>query len=572
MFKSLLEKSNYGEFVGMTFDDIKGKKEEYIDMYNTINKEIFGQELNLKDEEVYDELLNYAVVDIEAEFVSRINKNLEEKGKRFKIATLQRSAIEQLTEQGIDNVVETLITYIKSLCSSEKEQQMMEKYIDENLNKEELLKDIGTSFNGVLIDEIDLFYKEIEESIEEVKKDIKSSFELAKDKKENQQVGEEQAEIFKAKANFVPNQQPQQPVDVQYTEVPKQDINNEDPVKKGLLNNIEDCTAYYYNKDRVLSMIGGQVNLLNDIMNKILETCNKMTQLVETSYGAMSVGDIKNKLSSMQLELTNMIQSFNPNNKNDMNIIINSFKAIQVDSEGNPIIFEDFFGNKINACDIKVNRPEPINQYDNSKILAKYVELIPVIAKISEMGVQVNLKEMKSVYKHISPVVRADLFINGQSLNKPLVFDTNGVLFNEVQKVLLVPQNGIEEDGVVLSLDNIEILQRYIYGSISNEELMKYDIIDEELRIMNRVVDLSSMIPQIRKCVLHVLNQKASKQALNATVAFDEDVRFKLNKWISEEDFELISNSSVRKSFFGTTCRRKKQIIKFVKGELSVGH
>lgn len=573
MFKSLLN-PKYNQFVGMSLDEIKAKKDKFIDKYNMIHKEIFGEEINVKDSKVYNELLAHAVIDIEEEFVSRINKSLEERNKSFKISTLEKPAIEQLAEFCIEESIKTLTTYAKSLCSNEKEAEEIEKYVLENIDKENMFQEVDAKCDGILIDVIDSFIKEIQDSIEEVKQDIKSSFELKKDEEENGEIGQQEAESFKAKANFIPNQKSQEPVDVPFTEVPKQNINNdnEDSDKKKLLNSIEECTAYYYNKDRVLSMIGGQVNLLNDVMNKILETCNKMNQLVETSYGTLSVQEIKNKLSSMQSELTSMIQSFNPNNINDMSIIINSFKAIQVDADGNPIVFEDFFGNTLNACDINVNKSAPIDQYDNSKILAKYVELIPVIGKISEMGVKVSLKEIKSVYKHISPVVRADLFIAGQPLNKPLVFDTNGVLFNEVNKVLLVPQNGVEEDGVVLSLDNIEILQRYIYGSISGEELMKHDIIDEDLRIMNRIVDLSSMIPPIRKCILHVLNQKASKQALNATVAFDEDVRFKLNKWISEEDFELISNSSVRKSFFGTTCRRKKQIIKFVKGELSVGH
>lgn len=569
MFKSLLQKSNCANFLEMGDKQIINKKKEYIDMYNNINKEIFGKDIKISNEELNHELITNSLVGIEKEYVSRINKNLQEKGKQFKITTLEKSAVEQLTEQGVDKVMDTLIPYIKSLCSNGEEREMIEKYINDNLDREELLKDMDMSFNSVLIDEIDLFYKEIEDSIEEVKNNIKSSLELSKDQKENQKIGEEEANIFKSKANFVPKQQG--PVDVKYTEVPKQD-NNEDPMKRKLLNNIEECIAYYYNKDRVLSMIGGRVELLNNVMNNILEMCNKMNQFVESSYNSMSVEDIKNKLSSMQFELVDMIQSFNPNNKNDMNVIINSFKAIQVDSEGTPILFEDFFGNTISNFDIRVDKTEPINQYDNSKILAKYVELIPVIGKISEMGAQVDLKEVKSVYKHISPVVRAELFINGQPLNKPLIFDTNGVLFNEIPKVLLVPKNGIEEDGIILSLDNIETLQKYIYGTISEQDLRSHDIIDEDLRIMNRIVDLSSMIPPIRRCVLHVLNQKASKQALNTTVAFDEDVRFKLNKWVSEEDFELISNSSVRKSFFGTTCRRKKQIIKFVKGELSIGH
>lgn len=561
MFKKLLEKSNYEKFVGMSFADIKDKKEEYIERYNIIFEEIFGEEIIQKDSEEYNQLLWVAIVDIEAELVSRINKALEEKGKKFKLYTLEVSATEQLTHGVINHIIEELTKFAKSLCSSEKEEEMLDKYMCENINNEELLKDLETSYSESLINVIDIIYDEVEKELEMIKKDIKSAFELIKDVEENTKEGQQEAERFSA--NFVPPVQ--QPVDVDYTEVSNENDNEE----QELLIKIQECVSYYHNKDRVLAMIGGRVDLVDTVMNKILEESSKMYRLVETSYGTMSVDEIKTKLSSMQLELTNMIQSYNPNNKNDMSTIINSLKAIQVNENGEPIIFEDFFGRTINADDIKNGKVQWINDSENSKILEKHEEIIPVITELSKMGVEVKLSEAKSTFKHIPSVVKAELFINGQSINKPLVFDTNGVLFNDEKKILLVNENGVEEDGVVLSLDNTTILKGYIYGSISNEELKKHDIIDEELRIMNRIVDLSSMIPSIRKCVLNILNQKPSKQLLNLSVKFDQEVRFKISKWKSEEDFELVSDSTVMGSFFGSVCNRKKQIIKFKKGELT---
>lgn len=561
MFKKLLEKSNYEKFVGMSFADIKDKKEEYIERYNIIFEEIFGEEIIQKDSEEYNQLLWVAIVDIEAELVSRINKALEEKGKKFKLYTLEVSATEQLTHGVINHIIEELTKFTKSLCSSEKEEEMLDKYMCENINNEELLKDLETSYSESLINVIDIIYDEVEKELELIKKDIKSAFELIKDVEENTKEGQQEAERFSA--NFVPPVQ--QPVDVDYTEVSDENDNEE----QELLIKIQECVSYYHNKDRVLAMIGGRVDLVDTVMNKILEESSKMYRLVETSYGTISVDEIKTKLSSMQLELTNMIQSYNPNNKNDMSTIINSLKAIQVNENGEPIIFEDFFGRTINADDIKNGKVQWINDFENSKILEKHEKIIPVITELSKMGVEVKLSEVKSTFKHIPSVVKAELFINGQSINKPLVIDTNGVLFNDEKKILLVNENGTEEDGVVLSLDNITILKGYIYGSISNEELKKHDIIDEELRIMNRIVDLSSMIPSIRKCVLNILNQKPSKQLLNLSVKFDQEVRFKISKWKSEEDFELMSDSTVMSSFFGSVCNRKKQIIKFKKGELT---
>lgn len=562
MFKRLLEKSNYEKFVGMSFADIKGKKEEYIERYMMIYEEIFGEEISLqKDSEEYNNLLWISVVDIEAELVSRINKVLEEKGKKFKVYTLEVSAAEQLAQDAINHIIEVLTKFTKSLCSDEKEEEMLDKYMCENINNEELLKDLETSYSEPLINVIDIIYDEVEKELEVIKKEIKSAFELMKDVKENSKEGQQEAERFSA--NFVPSVQ--QPVDVNYTEVPKQNDNEE----QELLIKIQECVSYYHNKDRVLSMIGGRVDLLDTVMNKILENCSKMYRLVETSYGTMSVDEIKSKLSSMQLELTIMIQSYNPNNKNDMSSIINSLKAIQVNEKGEAVVFEDFFGRTINADDIKSGKVQWINESDNSDILEKHKEITPVLTELSKMGVEVKLSEVKSTFKHIPSVVKAELFINGQSIDKPLIFDTNGVLFNDDKKILLVKENTIEEDSIVLSIDNIDILKRYIYNSISDEELKKHDIIDEELRIMNRIVDLSSMIPSIRKCVLNVLNQKPSKKLLNLSVEFDNEVRFKLNKWKSEEDFELISDNTVMSSFFGTPCKRKKQIIKFRKGELA---
>ena len=183
-----------------------------------------------------------------------------------------------------------------------------------------------------------------------------------------------------------------------------------------------------------------------------------------------------------------------------------------------------------------------------------------------------SISEITTGYKNnpVVTVIRVDLSVNGESLNKPLLIDTRAALFNDINKVILLPQSEIVEDSIVIDLNNDTIIQRYIYGNISKEEILKYNIISDEIRILSRVVDLSSMSSKQRKSIVDILLQEPSKQLLNDAVNFDEEVRFKLTKWVAEDEFELLSNSSVKSSFLGTTCKRKKQIIKFNKGELSI--
>lgn len=570
-------------FVGMTVNDIFNFKREVISKYVILEKDIFGEEIDVNDKDTYNLLILRKASNIESDLLGIINSKVKKHDKDFVISSLDKPAVQQIVSFYCEKALNELIDYTKSLCSEE-EFKLLEKtqmYSELNSLMKSVEEEIEVPKDVILINEVDTLIGTINKSIEEAKQEIKSSFELSQDEIQNIKEGEKAAEEFKEQyiknkekkvsdsANFTKPQHDNIPVmDAEYEDV------KVDRDKQELLNMVEDCTKYYYNGSRVQSMIGGQTSILKNVMDNILVYCDKMEKLVEELYGKEPTNVIKGKLSNMQIELAKMICAYNPNNKNDMNTIINSFKAIQVDNDGNPIVYEDFFGNTINANDIKSNnQPKSQNKPKvSSELLAKYPEIIPIISKITQTGVEVSISEITTGYKNnpVVTVIRVDLSVNGESLNKPLLIDTRAALFNDINKVILLPQSEIVEDSIVIDLNNDTIIQRYIYGNISKEEILKYNIISDEIRILSRVVDLSSMSSKQRKSIVDILLQEPSKQLLNDAVNFDEEVRFKLTKWVAEDEFELLSNSSVKSSFLGTTCKRKKQIIKFNKGELSI--
>ena len=570
-------------FVGMSVNDIFNFKREVISKYVILEKDIFGEEIDVNDKDTYNLLILRKASNIESDLLGIINSKVKKHDKDFVISSLDKPAVQQIVSFYCEKALNELIDYTKSLCSEE-EFKLLEKtqmYSELNSLMKSVEEEIEVPKDVILINEVDTLIGTINKSIEEAKQEIKSSFELSQDEIQNIKEGEKAAEEFKEQyiknkekkvsdsANFTKPQHDNIPVmDAEYEDV------KVDRDKQELLNMVEDCTKYYYNGSRVQSMIGGQTTILKNVMDNILVYCDKMEKLVEELYGKEPTNVIKGKLSNMQIELAKMICAYNPNNKNDMNTIINSFKAIQVDNDGNPIVYEDFFGNTINANDIKSNnQPKSQNKPKvSSELLAKYPEIIPIISKITQTGVEVSISEITTGYKNnpVVTVIRVDLSVNGESLNKPLLIDTRAALFNDINKVILLPQSEIVEDSIVIDLNNDTIIQRYIYGNISKEEILKYNIISDEIRILSRVVDLSSMSSKQRKSIVDILLQEPSKQLLNDAVNFDEEVRFKLTKWVAEDEFELLSNSSVKSSFLGTTCKRKKQIIKFNKGELSI--
>lgn len=561
------------QYQGMSVSEVFNHKKELVAKYADMTKEIFGNELSKENNrEDYNSLLYMVCVDMEKELVDKLNSRVKESGKDFTLTTLNRPAVEQVCEFYIEKQVNDIMDFIKSLCSEEEFKAIKEE-IDAGLDKDDMFNDMDISNEVPLIEQVDLLANELNKIVEETKIQLKSQFELEKDVKENSEAGEQAAKEFKDSANFTPNMTSEKhPIDVEFKEV----SSKEEQEKKELLDMIEDCTNYYYNINRVTSMIGGQTAILKNVMDNILVYCNNMNKLVEDSFGKESTQEIKTKLSNMQIELAKMICAYNPNNNNnDINTIFKSFKTIQVDGDGKPVLYEDFFGNTINADDIKPNNTntQPNNTKVSSELLVKYPEIIPLMRKISQMGIEVSLSEINTKYKNNPSVsvVKADLSMNGKDLKKSLIIDTKGVLFNDINKVIIIPESNIVEDGIVLDLNNESIIQKYIYGNISNEELLKHDIVDNDLRIMSRIVDLSSMNSEQRTAILNVLLQKPSKVVLNDAVEYDEDVRFKLSKWTDIDNFELISNSTVKSSFLGTSCKRKKQILRFVKGNLAIG-
>ena len=320
-------------FVGMSVNDIFNFKREVISKYVILEKDIFGEEIDINDKDTYNLLILRKASNIESDLLGIINSKVKKHDKDFVISSLDKPAVQQIISFYCKKALNELIDYTKSLCSEE-EFKLLEKtqmYSELNSLMKSVEEEIEVPKDVILINEVDTLIGTINKSIEEAKQEIKSSFELSQDEIQNIKEGEKAAEEFKEQyiknkekkvsdsANFTKPQHDNIPVmDAEYEDV------KVDRDKQELLNMVEDCTKYYYNGSRVQSMIGGQTTILKNVMDNILVYCDKMEKLVEELYGKEPTNVIKGKLSNMQIELAKMICAYNPNNKNDMITIITS--------------------------------------------------------------------------------------------------------------------------------------------------------------------------------------------------------------------------------------------------------
>ena len=559
------EKSKYGR----TLSEINEYKIRITASYAKFNKEIFGIKI---DEDSTLENSSCGVTNMEKYFLDLLNDSLKEEGSEIRLSSLDIDLKEQIanhfankTKQLALSVLEDSIEFLCSQTGAS-EETIKNKFMDEIISQvsEEFESDCVESCK---IEQLLVAEKEFEKEMEQ---EVKSLLDIIETEKNNirqknatkkEEVVEEvkQEEKTTASNNFV-KPESENVIDAEYVDITSM---NESDIKD-LKNKIEECVNYYYNADRIAMMVGGNKNVVTEVMNNIMTIVNKMDDLVNNATAKDNKIDISNKLSEMQLEISSMINSFNPNISKGSNII-NSFKAVEVGVDGEPIRVEDFFGKQYETKDF-IN-DNSIEQ-ENYRIFAKYPDLYNIVIAIQQQtGSFIKLEEVKSSYKYMNPILKASVMMNNSETNRYFYIDLNGTLYNDKSKFVILNKSEIIDEGYYISTSRIDLITKYIFGTLSEEELESNDLLSFHIREINKLIDLSSINKENKQFIINVMIQKPSMDLLIKAVKFDKQCRFRLDK-INGNTFSLISDSKTKKYFNGPSCRRKKQTMSFKDGEL----
>lgn len=556
---------------GKNLKEITESKKELISLYSKINKEIFGSSVN--ETELLTEV-SCGVSNMHDYFVTSLNRSLEEEGCGIKLSSLYKEVKEQVLSHFINKTKEDIVTIvddsIEFLCSESNltEDEVRHKLssgVLENIEKEFNSNQIKSCKIEYLLAEEEEFNKESEKFIQSFTDSIEQQKSSTTSKSEKRQKSNKPKSNEKVSSsdNFVaPRVEQENVIDTDFSEIITP-MTEQD--KKELRVKIEECVNYYYNADRVTMMIGGNVNDVPMIMQNIMVIVNEMDDIVNNASDKDNKSDLLNKLSDMQLQISTMINSYNPNISKGN--IINSFKAVEVDSKGDAVRVEDFFGKQYEADELVSEDSNKLEQ-DNYKIFTKYPDLYNIMMAIQhQTGSFIRLEEIKSSYKYMSPILKASVMMNNTDVNRYFYIDLCGTLYNNKPKFIILNKSDIIDDGYCISTSRIDLITKYIFGTITEEELKSNDLVSTDLRSLNKVIDLASIQKENKDYITKIMIQKPSKELLSKSINFDGECRFRLNEF-KGNSFELISDSKTKKYFNGPSCKRKKQRMTFENGEL----
>lgn len=552
---------------GKSLKEIANSKREFVSRYTKFNKEIFGTELNQED---ILETTSCGVSNMENHFLAILNGSLKDEGSEIKLSSLHTELKDQISNhfslKAKESIMSTFEDSIEFLCSTAgvSEEEMKEKiqreFLSEALEKGFKAQDIESCKIEYLLATEKEFNKEIEKGATELLDIIEAEKQKVSSKNNsNKQKQNKKEEKVSSSDNFV-KQDSEDVIDVEFVDTAPM---NESDIKE-LKNKIEECVNYYYNADRIAMMIGGNMNLVTEVMNNVMITVNKMDDIVNNATDKDDKVEISNRLSELQLEISNMISSYNPNVS--IGNIINSFKAVEVGINGQPIRVEDFFGKQYDAEEM-MGDSKSIEQ-QNYKIFSKYPDLYNIILAIQQQtGAFIKLEEVKSSYKYMNPILKASVIMNNSEINRYFYIDLLGTLYNDKAKFIILNKSEIIDEGYYISASRIDLITKYIFGTLSDEELQSNDLIPSDIRGLNKLIDLSSINKENKQFVLDVMIQNPSKELLMKSIKFDKECRFRLDK-LNGNSFTLISDSKTKKYFNGPSCKRKKQTMTFNNGEL----
>lgn len=556
---------------GKTLSEIANTKRGFVSAYAKFNKEIFGVNV---DEQLTLETTSCGVSNMENHFLELLNNSLKEKGSEIRLSSLKLGIKEQVRNHFMTQLKNTIIEILEDsidfLCSETKmsEEKVKEYFISEGLTaaeKEMKVDDIESCNIDYLLHLEKQLKEESEKEAAELMDIIETQKKSAKqENKENQTPNQEKPKSetkVKASDNFVPKQE--EVVDVDYENI--NILNSSD--KTELKNKVSECYNFYTNRDRLMMMLGNNKDKATEVLGKVIE---KIQLMEESITDDKTKEEISETLSQMQIELIDMINSYNPAIKSTLNIM-DLFKDVEVGASGEPVRVEDFFGKQYDTEELVEENAgiEKILQ-KNVSLINKYEGLDNVINNIQQkVGTIIKLEEVKAPYKEISPIIKATPVIKNTGVNRYFYIDIAGSMYIDVPKFIILNRSDIIDDGYCLDIERVDLITKYIFGTLSEDDLASNDIINPRLRTLNKVVDLSSIHKKNKQLISEILLEEKSRDILNKAKELDKDCRFRIEE-ITTSTFSMISDSKTKTYFNGQTCKRKKMRISYniKKGEL----
>lgn len=515
---------------------------------------------------------------LESKLINRINAKIRNFGSNSIITSLTNGVpvTEQLAMSFYNNSKDIILSkideYVKNVCSQDKSvlvKNVFIRCIDMmlKLDKENTIKEYSLKEESV--NSIDNILEEVKDAISELNKssleDLRLIYNLS---------DEDFVKLFGELIKYADSENKkkasttEEVVDVEFSEVKeevkaevKEEI-KEDPKVKQNIEKIKDEARnkieYFKNRAYNKSIIGVMLSSNNNETNRskaiaIRDTyIDQMEELVKNVDAKTTIIELKKKFETLQSEMVHKINDLGGGRVMSSNGVFVS----SVSEDGTALEAIDAFGDVIIQ--------EPTMFVPNDSVSNNYVELFkkyPILGKLNtqvcSLGVDVSL-----TFKEIKGIFEVTLYAQERPVTI-FYIDMQGLILTEHSKVIL-PCNSTLEDGYMFDINNIQLLLKYLTSNATDEDLMKVDLAGAELRELNKIVDLSSIPSTCRKAIVKTI--KNCDELLTEAVKVDFNARFTLDNYTDDNNFELHSNSKVKKSFLDNKARRKNQIITIVNG------
>jgi len=207
---------------------------------------------------------------------------------------------------------------------------------------------------------------------------------------------------------------------------------------------------------------------------------------------------------------------------------------------------------------------------DNSAILNKYGILSPLYNVYINNGMDVEITETTNGLIRMLPFYIQN---DQQAVGRDLYVDLNAALYNAIPKAVIPSEIVPLEDSFIIPLNEYgyPVLCNYIMGKVTKEELELVNMIPDELRSFNKIMDISSL-PSDQNLKDRLIDSIMGSTAtvIGDAIKADNKSRFKLKDFKDLNNYTLVSDSSVKDGILLPASKRITQTINVVKGKASL--
>lgn len=330
----------------------------------------------------------------------------------------------------------------------------------------------------------------------------------------------------------------------------------------------DDEYAAIYNKLSKLSEY-------KDLMNKSYEYVSNQFEEIRKIILEAPVSNSPKTIQEKNKELEEQIKE---NNKLVFPVTFDS--NIAVDEKGNVINQEPTPQEHPAQKEQQEIKPTPApvasTKFDNTKILEKYSKY-PLVDKIYKAII--NVPDVDTQISESHGVLHFTSYLRDDVQLPQFYLDVTGKLIDDKAKVI-VPAYGVDyvEDGFIFDANNIELILKHVTqqpSPITPEEYSIFEMIPDDIKSFNKKVDLTTFPMEIEGgsedrnkylVALHFL----IKEQLDECIIKDPKARFRVENYQDRYTFDLVSDSTVRKSLLQAPVVRKNQTIKVLNQEATI--